>query len=166
MRVHPMIAAAAVLPLLLVGAGPAAAGPAAGPPALPANRVLPLVVFDGETATVAGTYQCAKGVQAVLWASVKQGGSGDLSAEGSSRTAASWYDVHQPLRCDGKVHPLAAELTQQTAVGREPYVDLRPTRRAGKAWVQWCVTDPAAGEHGLLASDQTYAPVLVRPGSR
>ena len=158
MRVRPTVAAAAVLPLLVLAAGPASAKP----PTLPPNRVLPAVVFDGETATVAGSYRCPKGVQGVLWASVKQGGPGDLSAEGSSMTAASWYDVHQPLTCDGRTRPIVVELTQQTPFGeREPYVDLRPSRTAGKAWVQWCITDPAAGEAGLLASDQTYAPVYV-----
>ena len=159
MRVRPAVAAAAVLPLLLLTAGPATAAPRT----LPAGRVLPLVVFDGDTATVAGTYRCAKGVEAVLWASVKQGGPGDLAAEGSSQTAASWYDVHHPLTCDGRTRPIAVELSKQTPFGpREPYVDLRPSSRAGKAWVQWCVVGPSAGEQGLLASDQTYAPVLVR----
>ncbi len=135
---------AAVAPIgamVLIGsalmAGPAAqAATAYHPPHGHANHGV--VSADGDTATVSGVIRCF-GNDGVLWASLKQGGKGDLTAEGSSATARSWYDVHIPLTCDGKRHHITAVLTKQVPNPGHPaaYKNLLD----GRAHFQWCVTD-------------------------
>jgi hypothetical protein len=96
------------------------------------------IVANDSKAIVFGEVKCYGG-DGVLWASIKQGGKGDLTAEGSSSTARSWYDVHIPLNCNGVTHVVKAVLTKEGPNPGHPgaYRNLRD----GIAWIQWCVTD-------------------------
>ena len=131
------LGAAAVLGLMTTAA-PAATTSDYSPPsgsAYPQN-----IVADDNHATVFGEVQCWGGDGGTLWASIKQGGKGDLTAEGSSATARSWYDTHIPLNCDGKTHVVKAVVRKEAPNPghKRAYKQLRN----GRAWIQWCVTDP------------------------
>jgi hypothetical protein len=131
----------------LLGASPAQAATVYHSPQGHARHGV--VSADGDTATMSGVIKCF-GDDGVLWASLKQGGDGDLTAEGSSATARSWYDVHIPLTCDGKRHWITAVLTKQVPNPGHPaeYKNLLD----GRAHFQWCVTDNNNGAFGFSSN--------------
>jgi hypothetical protein len=140
------VAGAATALVAVSGAG---AAQAQGLPYNGSHSTPQTIVADDAQAWVYGTYKCSGGA-GTLWASIKQGGKGDLTAEGSSSTARSWYDAHIALKCDGTFHVLKAR------VAKEPPNSGHPTRYknlyTGKAYVQWCVT---VG-NSLISSDSRW----------
>jgi hypothetical protein len=111
---------------------------ASGGDAQPTGMAYPqTIVAHGDDAVIYGNYSCTNG-PGVLWASVKQGGS-DLSGEGSSSRARSWFDTHVPLNCDGHRHNIRVVIDKEAPNDghTDPYRNLRD----GRGYVQWCVTD-------------------------
>ncbi|MGY1709241.1 hypothetical protein ACI8AC_06980 [Geodermatophilus sp. SYSU D00758] len=155
------LAAAAVL----TAAVPAVAAPPA--PTMEAD-VLGVVRIDRDDPTVGyvkARYRCEGGEQVGLWVSVKQTADRTadpaLAQEGSSRISAAWSDSHRnPITCDGRWH--VDEFTvDQLEPNWDPEVP-RPGPGAlarGEAYVQFCITDPALGEHGLLVSQNEFVHV-------
>jgi hypothetical protein len=91
---------------------------------------------SGKKATLSVRYQCNSGE--TLWVSAKEMASGAASAklakEGSSKTAAAWWESHRNrFTCNGKAHTgtFGIDTVEKGSKGK-----LVP----GKAWVQFCVT--------------------------
>jgi hypothetical protein len=94
------------------------------------------IAVSGKKATLSVRYQCASGQH--LWVSAKEmaGGAASvkLTKEGSSKTAAAWWESHRnAVKCNGKVRTstFAIDTVEKGSKGA-----LVP----GKAWVQFCVT--------------------------
>lgn len=90
----------------------------------------------GKKGTLSVRYQCASGQ--TVWVSAKEMASGASSAklakEGSSKTAAAWWESHRNrFVCNGKLHTgtFSVDTVEKGSKGK-----LVP----GKAWVQFCVT--------------------------
>jgi hypothetical protein len=91
---------------------------------------------SGKKATLSVRYQCASGEN--LWVSAKETKTGvsatKLMKEGSSRTAAAWWDSHRnKFVCNGAPH--TGTFTIDT-IEKGTKGALVP----GSAWVQFCVT--------------------------
>jgi hypothetical protein len=91
---------------------------------------------SGKKATLSVRYQCTSGE--TLWVSAKEMASGatspKLRKEGSSKTAAAWWESHRNrFTCNGKAHTgtFSIDTVEKGSKGK-----LVP----GKAWVQFCVT--------------------------
>jgi hypothetical protein len=90
----------------------------------------------GKKATLSVRYQCASGQ--TVWVSAKEMASGASSAklakEGSSKTAAAWWESHRnKFVCNGKLHTGTFSIDTVEKGSKGKLV-------AGKAWVQFCVT--------------------------
>ena len=90
----------------------------------------------GKKATLSVTYQCASGQN--VWVSAKELASGasspKLAKEGSSKTAAAWWESHRnTFVCNGKPHTAAFTIDKVEKGSKGTLVP-------GKAWVQFCVT--------------------------
>jgi hypothetical protein len=107
-----------------------------------------LVRVDTSTAVLKATYQCSRGN--TLWISAKQLATGKrssvLTKEGSSKTAKTWLQSHRnPITCDGK--PQTAVFTlDKVEPGSKGRLKTKGKRNAGKAYIQFCVTQPPAAE--------------------
>jgi hypothetical protein len=107
-------------------------------------KVLGSVKVDkkAKTATLRVRYQCSHGD--ALWVSLKQSARAKkakaLTKEGSSKVAAAWWQSHRDkFTCDGKSH------TDKFTIDKvEP--GSKGTLKAGKAWLQFCVTVPGQSE--------------------
>jgi hypothetical protein len=91
---------------------------------------------SGKKATLSVRYQCTSGE--TLWVSAKGMASGATSAkltkEGSSKTAAAWWESHRnQFTCNGKAHTGTFTIDTVEKGSKGKLV-------AGKAWVQFCVT--------------------------
>jgi hypothetical protein len=91
---------------------------------------------SGKKATLSVRYQCPSGQ--TVWVSAKEMASGAASAklakEGSSKTAAAWWESHRnKFTCNGKMNTgtFTVDTVEKGSKG---------TLVAGKAWVQFCVT--------------------------
>jgi hypothetical protein len=90
----------------------------------------------GKKATLSVRYQCASGEH--LWVSAKEMASGaasvKLTKEGSSKTAAAWWESHRnAFKCNGKLRTATFSIDKIEKGSKG-------TLSAGKAWVQFCVT--------------------------
>jgi hypothetical protein len=127
---------AAALAALANAAAPVAAT-AATKPAKTAEAVGKVQRTSKSTATLKVRYSCKSGT--TLWISLKQTKSGKkdarLKKEGSSKFAHTWLQSHRnTVTCDGKKH------TKTFTVDKvEP--GSRGRLKAGRAWLQFCVTD-------------------------
>ncbi|MEA2425348.1 MAG: hypothetical protein QOH13_1758 [Thermoleophilaceae bacterium] len=91
---------------------------------------------SGKKATLSVSYQCASGQ--TVWVSAKELASGASSAklakEGSSKTAAAWWESHRNrFVCNGKPHTATFTIDKVEKGSKGTLVP-------GKAWVQFCVT--------------------------
>jgi hypothetical protein len=91
---------------------------------------------SGKKATLSVRYQCASGQ--TVWVSAKEMASGASSAklakEGSSKTAAAWWESHRnKFVCNGKSNTAAFTIDKVEKGSKGKLV-------TGKAWVQFCVT--------------------------
>jgi hypothetical protein len=94
------------------------------------------ILVCGAKATLSVRYQCASGK--TVWVSAKEMGSGASSAklakEGSSKTAAAWWESHRnTFVCNGKPHTGTFSVDKVEKGSKGTLVN-------GKAWVQFCVT--------------------------
>ena len=101
-----------------------------------ATFVGPLKVA-GKKATLKVRYQCASGEH--LWVSAKEMADGSasvkLTKEGSSKTAAAWWESHRnAFKCNDKAQTatFSIDTVEKGSKGK-----LTP---GGKAWIQFCVT--------------------------
>jgi hypothetical protein len=129
-----LLACAALVAAVAVGA-PIGASAAGSDPNARAT-FLGAIHVDGKKATLQVRYRCGSGEH--LWVSAKETASGvsaaKLMKEGSSRTAAAWWQSHRNrFACNGKSQ--AGTFTIDT-VERGSKGALVP----GSAWVQFCVT--------------------------
>ena len=114
---------------------PAAAAAAGTDPTARASFVGPIQV-NGAKATLKVRYRCSSGQN--LWVSAKETARGysatKLMKEGSSKTAAAWWDSHRNrVRCDGKFHATTFTI-DKVEKGK------KGTLSSGTAWVQFCIT--------------------------
>jgi hypothetical protein len=91
---------------------------------------------SGTKAALTVRYQCASGKN--VWVSAKEMASGASSArlakEGSSKTAAAWWESHRnAFVCNGKPHTGTFSIDTVEKGSKGVLVN-------GKAWVQFCVT--------------------------
>jgi hypothetical protein len=91
---------------------------------------------SGKKATLSVRYQCASGE--TVWVSAKELASGatsvKLTKEGSSKTAAAWWESHRNrFTCNAKAHTATFTIDTVEKGSKGKLVD-------GKAWVQFCVT--------------------------
>jgi hypothetical protein len=123
---------------LAIAAGvvvPAVAG-AQGSNTRASATFLGAIHVSGKKATLSVRYQCPSGQN--VWVSAKELASGAKSAklakEGSSKTAAGWWESHRnTFVCNGKANTAAFSID---AVEKGSKGKLVP----GMAWVQFCVT--------------------------
>lgn len=111
------------------------------------------VELVGTKVLVAGSYNCV-GTYHHLWVSAKQG-PGDLTQEGSSSIAKSWYDVtldntmapETKVICDGKTRTIVVSLLRQ-----------KGNLHKGRVYVQFCLiaANKANGSDGVLSSNMHY----------
>jgi hypothetical protein len=151
-------AGAAAVPLAL--AGMVGSASAAGLPH-PSGNVQTRIVRSADHPNIAfltGSYKCFGG-KGVLWASVKQGGP-DPTAESSSQTVATWYDAHVLLTCNGKPHTLTVEINKHLKSDAYPAPKNYRTLYAGKAWIQWCVTQGKSETASNLSSTSKWGHVV------
>jgi hypothetical protein len=104
------------------------------------------------SATLKVRYKCASGE--ALWVSAKQVKSTDkdarLKKEGSSKTAAAWWQSHRnKFVCNGKNHTATFSIDKVEKGSKGKLKD-------GKAWVQFCVTE---GEQTLILSKSGWVGV-------
>jgi hypothetical protein len=88
-------------------------------------------------ATLKVTYNCNAGQ--VLWISAKEMKNGKankaLSKEGSSKTAAAWWQSHRnAVTCDGQSHTATFSMDKKEKGSKGKLFK-------GSAWVQFCVTN-------------------------
>jgi hypothetical protein len=105
-----------------------------------------------KTATLKVRYNCASGE--ALWVSAKQVASrkkdARLKKEGSSKTAAAWWQSHRnKFVCNGKSHTATVSIDTVEKGSKGKLKD-------GKAWVQFCVTQ---GEQTLILSKSGWVTV-------
>ncbi|MGY1735391.1 hypothetical protein [Geodermatophilus sp. SYSU D00684] len=165
MRLRPLVAGTALAATsVLALAAPAAAAPR---PVYEADVVGVVQVDRGDrtVAQVQVRYRCAAGEDLGLWVSVKQ--TADRSAdprleqEGSSGISAAWSDSHRnAFTCDGRSRVGTFEVDQlEPAWGGGQRAGAGALAR-GEAYVQFCLTDPAApGPEGLLLSHDEFVHV-------
>jgi hypothetical protein len=115
---------------------PAAAAAAGTDPTARASFAGPIQV-DGAKATLKVRYRCSSGQN--LWVSAKEMARGysaaKLMKEGSSRTAAAWWDSHRNrVVCDGTFHVTTFTIDKVEKGKKGTLVD-------GSTWVQFCVTN-------------------------
>ena len=122
-----VVAAALAIPAAAAAEGtdPTARAAFAGP-----------IQVNGAKATLKVRYRCSSGQN--LWVSAKETARGysatKLMKEGSSRTAAAWWDSHRNrVVCDGKFHATTFTIDKVEKGKKGTLVD-------GSAWVQFCVT--------------------------
>ena len=107
-----------------------------------------LVRVDKSTAVLKVAYQCSRGD--TLWISAKQLAnakrSSVLTKEGSSQAAKTWLQSHRnPIVCNGQ--PQTAVFTlDKLEPGSKGSLKAKARKRAGKAYIQFCVTLPPAAE--------------------
>ena len=94
------------------------------------------------------TYQCSGGN--TLWISAKQLANGRrsslLTKEGSSRAAKAWFQSHRnPITCDGKSQTAVFTL-DKVEPGSKGRLKAKGKRNRGRAYIQFCVTQPPAAE--------------------
>jgi hypothetical protein len=104
-------------------------------PTAKATFVGPITV-SGSKATMRVRYQCGSGEH--LWVSAKETARGysatKLMKEGSSRSAAAWWESHRNrFVCNGKAHTATFTIDKVEKGSKGQLVD-------GSAWVQFCVT--------------------------
>jgi hypothetical protein len=123
-----VVAAALAIPAAAAAAGtdPTARAAFAGP-----------IQVNGAKATLKVRYRCSSGQN--LWVSAKETAHGysatKLMKEGSSRTAAAWWDSHRNrVVCDGKFRSTTFTIDKVEKGKKGTLVD-------GSAWVQFCVTN-------------------------
>jgi hypothetical protein len=127
--------------LALVGAMAVAAAPAgAQNPPKATGKILGPLHVHGDQASLRVRYRCSQ--SQAIWVSAKQAASrkrdAALTKEGSSQTAAAWWDSHrQYFRCDGKRH-VGTFYVDKAEPGK------KGTLRKGWAWIQFCLTVPGA----------------------
>ena len=140
--------------LLAVAAPAAQAAPAAEARAAH-GAVLGFVTASGDTATITGRYRCFGGVQAHLWASIKQGPQINGTDQTSSEFADSWYDTNykfgeQPqgmtVPCDGAWHTESFTLKRVFETPWGATFD-GTALKAGQAWVQFCLVPSEENDH-------------------
>ncbi|MEA2419987.1 MAG: hypothetical protein QOE60_2193 [Thermoleophilaceae bacterium] len=105
-----------------------------------------------KTATLKVRYRCASGE--ALWVSAKQVASTKkdtrLKKEGSSKTAAAWWQSHRnKFVCNGKNHTATFSIDKVEPGSKGKLED-------GKAWVQFCVTQ---GKQTLILSKSGWVGV-------
>jgi hypothetical protein len=134
----------------------ATATPAMAATPAPSAKVISVSPAElrGDQVYVAGSYRCT-GKYHHLWVSVKQG-PGDLTQEGSSSIAKSWYDrtydntmaPDSTVKCDGRTHAVLARLLHQK--GRQVW--------KGRVYLQFCLLagNAANGSDAVLGSNQHY----------
>ena len=129
--------AAAVAVLATAAAPVAATAAATTKPAKTAKAVGKVHRTSKSTADLKVRYSCKSGT--TLWISLKQTKSGKKSArlkkEGSSKFAHTWLQSHRnTVTCDGKKHTktFTVDKVEPGSKGR---------LKAGRAWLQFCVTD-------------------------
>jgi type IV secretory pathway TrbL component len=139
------IAAAAALAVAVTPVAALAQEQAAAPPAKTAKAVGNVKRPNKKSATLKVNYSCKSGN--TLWISLKQSKSGKkdpaLKKEGSSAAAASWLQSHRnTITCDG---------TKRTAKFTVDKVEAgsKGKLKAGKAWLQFCVTS-GTGDTAVL----------------
>src|SRR3954453_16617814 len=113
----------------------AAAAEGTGPP--PRAAFAGPIQVEGAKATLKVRYRCSSGQN--LWVSAKETARGysatRLMKEGSSKTAAAWWDSHRNrVACDGKSHTTTFTIDKVEKGKKGTLVD-------GSAWVQFCVTN-------------------------
>jgi len=121
------VAASVVAPVAATAAGTDPRGKA---------TFLGSIHVSGKKATLSVSYQRASGQ--TVWVSAKELASGASSAklakEGSSKTAAAWWESHRnKFLCNGKPHTGTFSIDKIEKGSKGTLVP-------GKAWVQFCVT--------------------------
>ena len=140
MQMKRMMTVAALSLLAATGAQLGAAAPASahlkGWAAPEVSYVKGNVFADGDAASVRAKYRCAPETEMThLWVSVKQGGDGDLTAEGSGATAKAWYDTNMvegepEVVCDGRWQTVDVPIAKHAH---------KSQLERGEAYVQFCL---------------------------
>jgi hypothetical protein len=127
---------AAVSLAVAAGVGAPVAAGAHGVDSQSKATFLGSIHVSGKKATLSVRYQCPSGE--TVWVSAKEMASGAPSAklakEGSSKTAAAWWESHRnKFTCNGKTNTgtFAIDTVEKGSKGKLV---------SGSAWVQFCVT--------------------------
>ena len=148
------LAATALAATTLVGA---AAPASAAEDKAAHGTVLGYVTANGDSATITGRYRCFGGMQAHLWASIKQGPRINGTTQTSSQYADSWYDTNYnfsednpdglTVPCDGAWHTQSFTLMRVDKTWGPWFPGT--ALKAGAAYVQFCLVpnpdDEASG---------------------